>query len=183
MFNIGGGEIALILIVALLLLGPQKLPELARGLGKFMREFRRQTDDVRNMVEREFYSMDEEFKREEAPPQAIPSNIQKSDPVGTEVKPGEAATAAEPGADQAGAAAAPGGETIASAEVESTPELLNADHHAAEANGLLPAPPPVSEGPAPTAPPPEADRATESLAPGAEAKDDHAPQESSPRGK
>jgi sec-independent protein translocase protein TatB len=60
MFNLGAGEIAVILIVALLLLGPDKLPELARGIGKFVREFRRQTDDVRGMVEREFYKMDQE---------------------------------------------------------------------------------------------------------------------------
>ena len=44
MFNIGSGELALILVVALLVLGPKRLPELARGLGKFMREFRRQTE-------------------------------------------------------------------------------------------------------------------------------------------
>ncbi len=62
MLNIGGGEIALILIVALLLLGPKRMPELARGLGKFLREFRRQTDDVRTMVEREFYKMDQDVQ-------------------------------------------------------------------------------------------------------------------------
>jgi sec-independent protein translocase protein TatB len=59
MFNIGSGEIALIAVVALLILGPSRLPELARGIGKFMREFRRQTDEVRGVVEREFYKMDE----------------------------------------------------------------------------------------------------------------------------
>ncbi len=48
----------LIAVVALLVLGPKKLPELARGIGKFLREFRRQTDDVRGVVEREFYRMD-----------------------------------------------------------------------------------------------------------------------------
>ncbi len=69
MFNVGAGEIAIILIAALLLLGPDKLPELARGLGKFMREFRRQTDEVRNVVEREFYRMDQDVMAEpEAPP-------------------------------------------------------------------------------------------------------------------
>ena len=67
MFNLGAGEIAVILIVALLLLGPDKLPELARGIGKFVREFRRQTDDVRGMVEREFYKMDQEVFAEEQP--------------------------------------------------------------------------------------------------------------------
>src|SRR6516225_6422857 len=65
MFNLGAGEIAVIMIVALLLLGPDKLPELARGIGKFMREFRRQTDDVRGMVEREFYKMDQEVFAED----------------------------------------------------------------------------------------------------------------------
>jgi sec-independent protein translocase protein TatB len=65
MFNLGAGEIAVILVVALLLLGPNKLPELARGMGKFMREFRRQTDDVRGMVEREFYKMDQDVFAED----------------------------------------------------------------------------------------------------------------------
>ena len=60
MFNIGTGEMIVIAVVALLVLGPQRLPELARGIGKFVREFRRQTDDVRNVVEREFYRMDQE---------------------------------------------------------------------------------------------------------------------------
>lgn len=60
MFNVGPGEILLISVVALLLLGPDKLPELARGLGKFFREFRKHTDDVRTMVEREFYRMDQD---------------------------------------------------------------------------------------------------------------------------
>jgi sec-independent protein translocase protein TatB len=58
-FNIGSGELILIAVAALLILGPKRLPELARGIGKFMREFRRQTDEVRNVVEREFYRMDD----------------------------------------------------------------------------------------------------------------------------
>jgi sec-independent protein translocase protein TatB len=67
MFNIGTGEIALIAVAALLLLGPKGLPELARGIGKFMREFRRQTDDIRNTVEREFYKMDQDLSINESP--------------------------------------------------------------------------------------------------------------------
>lgn len=41
MFNIGGGELLIIFLVALVVLGPTKLPEAARQLGKWMGEFRR----------------------------------------------------------------------------------------------------------------------------------------------
>jgi sec-independent protein translocase protein TatB len=64
MFNVGPGEILLISVVALLLLGPDKLPELARGLGRAFREFRKHTDEVRGMVEREFYRMDQDVLQE-----------------------------------------------------------------------------------------------------------------------
>jgi len=86
MFNLGAGEIAVIMIVALLLLGPDKLPELARGIGKFVREFRRQTDDVRGMVDREFYKMDQEVFAEEQPqakriePPAEPAPVEAEAP-------------------------------------------------------------------------------------------------------
>lgn len=72
MFNIGAGEMVVILVAALLILGPQRLPELARAIGKFMREFRRQTDEVRNVVEREFYAMDQDLEREPQRPTRVP---------------------------------------------------------------------------------------------------------------
>lgn len=68
MFNVGAGELIFILVAALIVLGPQRLPEFARAIGKFMREFRRQTDEVRTVVEREFYKMDQEFIDEPRPP-------------------------------------------------------------------------------------------------------------------
>lgn len=40
MFNVGGGEVLVILLVALLVLGPDKLPEAARNAGKMMRQIR-----------------------------------------------------------------------------------------------------------------------------------------------
>src|SRR5207244_3834710 len=67
MLNIGAGEMVVILVLALLILGPKKLPEMARGIGKFMREFRRQTDEVRSVVEKEFYKMDQEVVAEAQP--------------------------------------------------------------------------------------------------------------------
>src|SRR5688500_1573452 len=55
MFGLGFWEIAIILAVALLVLGPSKLPELARGLGKGLREFRKATEDFKSTIEDEAY--------------------------------------------------------------------------------------------------------------------------------
>ena len=43
MFGLGSQELMLILLIALLLFGAQKLPELARGLGKSVKEFQKAT--------------------------------------------------------------------------------------------------------------------------------------------
>ena len=51
MFGIGIPEILIILVVALLVLGPQKLPELAKALGKAMGEFKRATRDLRETMD------------------------------------------------------------------------------------------------------------------------------------
>ncbi|MBM4263165.1 MAG: twin-arginine translocase TatA/TatE family subunit [Deltaproteobacteria bacterium] len=48
MFGIGGPELLLILAVALIVLGPKKLPELAKTLGKGLAEFRRATDELKD---------------------------------------------------------------------------------------------------------------------------------------
>jgi sec-independent protein translocase protein TatB len=50
-FNMGMSEIVVILVVALVFLGPKKLPELASGLGKMIRELRKATSDIKNEIE------------------------------------------------------------------------------------------------------------------------------------
>ena len=47
---ISGQEIFIILIVVLLLFGAKKIPEVARGLGKGLNEFRKATDDIKKEI-------------------------------------------------------------------------------------------------------------------------------------
>jgi sec-independent protein translocase protein TatA len=53
MGNIGFPEMLVIFVVALLVFGPKRLPELGRSLGKGLTEFRRASSDLRHSIERE----------------------------------------------------------------------------------------------------------------------------------
>ncbi len=48
MFGIGFNEIIIILVIALIVIGPKKLPEIAKALGKGYREFKKAFDDVKD---------------------------------------------------------------------------------------------------------------------------------------
>jgi sec-independent protein translocase protein TatB len=51
MFGIGGQELILILVIALVVLGPKKLPDLAKSLGRAMGEFQRASQDLKREIE------------------------------------------------------------------------------------------------------------------------------------
>lgn len=51
LFNLGGAEIILILALVLILFGAKKLPELAKGLGQGIKEFKKATREVTNEVQ------------------------------------------------------------------------------------------------------------------------------------
>ena len=46
MFGLGGQELLLILVIVLILFGAKKLPELAKGLGKGIKEFKKSQEDL-----------------------------------------------------------------------------------------------------------------------------------------
>ena len=50
MLNVGPLELLVVLAVALIVVGPERLPDLARSVGRALRQFRDVQDEVRNMV-------------------------------------------------------------------------------------------------------------------------------------
>jgi sec-independent protein translocase protein TatA len=69
LFNLGGGEIILILALVLILFGAKKLPELAKGLGTGIKEFKKATREVSEEVNA---AMDET----PTPPKRLPASPQ-----------------------------------------------------------------------------------------------------------
>ena len=61
MFGLGGQELVLILLIVLLLFGAKKLPELAKGLGKGMKEFKK----AQTEIEEEFSKATDEVPKKE----------------------------------------------------------------------------------------------------------------------
>ena len=59
---IGYQELIIIFLIVLLLFGGSKIPELARGLGKGIREFKKAKDDIRDAIEKEDPSKNVEKK-------------------------------------------------------------------------------------------------------------------------
>lgn len=60
MFNIGTSELVVIVIVAIIVVGPAKLPQIMRTLGKGLAEFKRMSSDVKDTFETELNRIDRE---------------------------------------------------------------------------------------------------------------------------
>lgn len=69
MFGLGFWEIGIILAILLIVFGPSKLPDLAKGLGKGLREFRKATEEFKSTIEDEVHRPDPHAHPHPAPPQ------------------------------------------------------------------------------------------------------------------
>ena len=94
MFGIGMTELLVILTIGLIVIGPKKLPELARSLGKGLAEFRRASTEMR----REFLEVADEARID--PPTQQPPEPPESDPE-PDAEP-DAESDAEPGPEKPG---------------------------------------------------------------------------------
>ncbi|MDQ1003218.1 sec-independent protein translocase protein TatA [Neobacillus niacini] len=62
--NIGVPGLILILVLALIIFGPNKLPEIGRAVGKSIREFKRATEGITNDIKEEFQDDLKEAQKE-----------------------------------------------------------------------------------------------------------------------
>ena len=88
LFNLGGGEIILILALILILFGAKKLPELAKGLGQGIKEFKKATREVTEEVS---HAMDE------TPPPPPPKRLPENTAQNTQAEPSQTVSHSSPG--------------------------------------------------------------------------------------
>jgi len=90
MFGIGAPELLVIFVVALIVLGPKRLPEVAKALGKAVAEFRRATRDLSEELSNARVMLEEEIRQADRAAQATQSQSLPSAPKEKkEIPPGE----------------------------------------------------------------------------------------------
>lgn len=80
MFGIGMPELFVILVVALVVLGPKRLPEVARSLGKMVSEFRRQSSEIMDEFQVQMMQDEDRARRRPAPRPPAASAAPAADP-------------------------------------------------------------------------------------------------------
>lgn len=81
MFGIGMMEISLILVVALLVIGPEKMPDLVRSLGKGYAEFKRTGNDLKRAIDIDYHADSKPTSQKKSPSAVVSSDIESEDNV------------------------------------------------------------------------------------------------------
>ncbi len=71
--SIGMPELIIILVIALIIFGPRKLPELGKSLGRSLNEFKRASTDLQNTLEQEIKLEEQKEQQARTPPAATAS--------------------------------------------------------------------------------------------------------------
>ena len=93
--SIGMPELILIFVVALLVFGPKKLPEIGKSIGKGLAEFKRASDDLKKTIEQEIEQGKNEVSSVREQVASIPASLRSAVPFGDSPAP---APPAEPAA-------------------------------------------------------------------------------------
>jgi len=126
LFGIGPGELILILILALIVFGPNRLPEVARTIGKTLNEFRKTSEEVTSAVARELDWSEAASKAGSSAPTPPPA-IQPTHGIPLS-KVGEVVVADAPAA-QGGAPAADAAEAGPAANEAGDPDAGGTEQH------------------------------------------------------
>jgi TatA/E family protein of Tat protein translocase len=70
--NLGFSEMVFLFLLALLIFGPKKLPEIGRQIGKALNEFKRASNEFRTQIESEIANLENEPQRQILPPARPP---------------------------------------------------------------------------------------------------------------
>jgi TatA/E family protein of Tat protein translocase len=86
--SIGMPELIIIFVIALIIFGPKKLPELGRSLGRSLNEFKRASNELKNTLEEEVRIDEQREKtaaeKPAAPPVSAPSTVARTEePIAT----------------------------------------------------------------------------------------------------
>lgn len=83
--SIGMPELIIIFVIALIIFGPRKLPELGRSLGKSLAEFKRASNELKSTLEEEirFEEQQQKVEATRPTPQATPDVVAATSPLAT----------------------------------------------------------------------------------------------------
>ena len=87
MFGLGMSEIIFLGLLALIVIGPKELPELARTIGRFMNELKRSTSVLTDELKQQAKFDLNEMPKKNAPPASVPGNVSVAEAPVTPVEP------------------------------------------------------------------------------------------------
>ena len=128
-------ETIFLFVLALIIFGPKKLPEIARQVGKYMNEFKRASNEFKAQIEQEISNLDVEKRQTILPPSPPPQGATSRTPYAASLE----AHAADAGATDTSPTGAPGIDVQAT-QAASDDEPLFATSAAAGTGAIVPSP-------------------------------------------